>query len=161
MTEGDFHLSSCARSFSSYRSSWEKSWMFCENWHLVSAVSESALSMSCSPLLSAKSRVFLSSFICGRVFVSRFVWEWYSPHDWETSIYRAVQGVLARIDFLGRNRECLVRTVPAPETYCVAQSCRVCVACSSCTVIFSVFFLRIMIREYHACFSTLCLKMGA
>ena len=33
----------------------------------------------------------------------------------ETFIYRAVQEVLARIDFLGRNRECFVRTVPAPE----------------------------------------------
>ena len=28
----------------------------------------------------------------------------------ETFIYRAVQGVLARMDFLGRNHECLVRT---------------------------------------------------
>ena len=46
-------------------------------------------------------------------------------------------------------------------SYCVAQSCRVFVACSCCTVIFFVFFLRIMIREHLACFSTLCLKMGA
>ena len=37
-------------------------------------------------------------------------------------------------------------------SYCVVQSCRVCVACSSCTVIFFVFFFMIMIREYHACF---------
>ena len=33
----------------------------------------------------------------------------------ETFVNRAVQGVLARIDFLGRNRECFVRTVPAAE----------------------------------------------
>ena len=70
----------------------------------------------------------------------------------EIFIYCAVQGVLALIDFLRRNRECLVRIMPAPETYCVAQSCGVCVACSSCTVIFSVFFFMIMIREYCACF---------
>ena len=31
ISEGDFHLSCCARSFISYRFSWEKSWMFCEN----------------------------------------------------------------------------------------------------------------------------------
>ena len=70
----------------------------------------------------------------------------------EIFVYRAVQGVLALIDFLGRNHECFARTMPAPETYCVAQSCRVCVACSSCTVIFSIFFFMIMIREYRACF---------
>ena len=33
----------------------------------------------------------------------------------ETFIYPAVQEVLARIDFLGRNFECFVRTVPAAE----------------------------------------------
>ena len=37
-------------------------------------------------------------------------------------------------------------------SYCVVQSCRVCVACSSCTVILFVFFCMIMIREYRACF---------
>ena len=77
ISEGDFHLSCCARSFSSYRFSWEKSWMFCEN-------------CACRRVL----QVF----------------------------------------------------------YCVVQSCRVCVACSSCTVIFFVFFFMIMIREYRACF---------
>ena len=77
ISEGDFHLSCCARSFISYRFSWEKSWMFCEN---------------CA---------------CHRVL---------------------------RV------------------SYCVVQSCRVCVACSSCTVIFFVFFFMIMIREYRACF---------
>ena len=77
ISEGDFHLSCCARSFISYRFSWEKSWMFCEN---------------CA---------------CHRVL---------------------------RV------------------SYCVVQSCRVCVACSSCTVIFFVFFFMIMIREYSACF---------
>ena len=70
----------------------------------------------------------------------------------ETFVYRAVQGVLVRTDFLGRNRERLVRTVPAPETNCVVQSCRVCVACSSCTVVFSLFFFVIMIGEHRACF---------
>ena len=33
----------------------------------------------------------------------------------ETFIYCAVQEVLAHVDFLGRNRECFVRTVPAAE----------------------------------------------
>ena len=33
----------------------------------------------------------------------------------ETFIYRAVQEVLSHIDFLGRNLECFVRTVPATE----------------------------------------------
>ena len=37
-------------------------------------------------------------------------------------------------------------------SYCVVQRCRVYVACSSCTVIFFVFFFMIMIREYRACF---------
>ena len=37
-----------------------------------------------------------------------------------------------------------------------------CVACSSCTVVFFVFFFMIMIKEYRACFySTLCLKVSA
>ena len=82
ITEGDFHLSCCARSFSWCGFSWEKSWMFGEN--------------------CACCRVLLVS-------------------------------------------------------YCVVQSCRVCVACSSdflcsSTVIFFVFFFMIMIREYRACF---------
>ena len=70
-------------------------------------------------------------------------------------IYHTVPCVLVGINFLGRNRECFVRTVPAPEI-CeyprIVQSCRVCVACSSCTVIFFLFFVMIMIREYRACF---------
>ena len=50
---------------------------------LAPAVSESALSVSCSPsLLPIKTQVFRSSFLCGHVFVSQIVWEWYSPHDW-------------------------------------------------------------------------------
>ena len=120
---------------------------------LAPAVSESALSVSCSPsLFPIKTRVFSSSFLRGRVFVSTVCLGMiFATRLKETFIYRTVQGVSARIDFLGRNRECLVRTVPAPETYCVAQSCRVCVDCNSCTVIFFVFFM-IMIREYRACF---------
>ena len=58
-------------------------------------------------------------------------------------------------NFLGRTRECFVRTVPAPkicEYPRVVKNCRMCVACSSCTVIFFVFFFMIMIREYRACF---------
>ena len=54
MTEGDFHWSCCAISFSIHLISWEKSWMFCENWHLapdVSDVNESALSVLYSPSL--------------------------------------------------------------------------------------------------------------
>ena len=65
ITEGDFHLSCCARSFCSYRFSWEKSWMFCE--------------------------------------------------------------------------KCACRRV-LRVSHCVVQSCRVCVACSSCTVIFFTSF---------------------
>ena len=86
ITEVDFHLSCCARSFSSYRFSWEKSWMFCEN-------------CACRQVLRV--------------------------------------------------------------SYCVVQSCRVCVACSSCTVIFFVFFFMIMFRVSCMFYSTLCLKMGA
>ena len=62
MTEGDFRLSCCERRFSFWFFSWEKSWMFCENWHLTPAVSESVLHVSCRPsLLSVKTRVYCSS----------------------------------------------------------------------------------------------------
>ena len=53
---------------------------------LAPAMSESVLSVPCSPsLLSIKMRVFCSNFLWGRVFISDFVWEWYSPHDWRLS----------------------------------------------------------------------------
>ena len=43
---------------------------------LASAVTESALRVSCSPsLLSVKSWVLCFSVLCGRVFVSKKVWE--------------------------------------------------------------------------------------
>ena len=74
ITEGDFRLSCCARRFSLCIFSWEKSWIFCENWHLTPAVSESALVYENTGLLF--------QLFHGRVFVSEFVWEWYSPHDW-------------------------------------------------------------------------------
>ena len=86
MTEGDFHFSCCAMSFSQHLFSWEKSWMFCEN-------------CACT---------------------------------WDLWVSYCVA------------QSCRV-------SYCVAQSCRVRVACSSCIVIFFVFFFMIMIREYRAC----------
>ena len=50
---------------------------------LAPTVSELALRMSCSPsLLSIKTKVFCSNFLCGLVFISDIFWEWYSPHDW-------------------------------------------------------------------------------
>ena len=73
MTEEDFRLSCCAKSFSSY------SFLGRNRECLVRtdiAVSESTLSVYCSPsLLSVKTWVFCSSFLYGRVFVSGFVWE--------------------------------------------------------------------------------------
>ena len=208
--------------------------MFCENWHLTPAVSESALRVSCRPsLLSVKTRVYCSTcFVVVCSFRSLFGND--IRHMTEGDFrYHAVQDVLVFELFLGRNRECLVRTdIVVSESalrvscrpyllsvktrvycssclvvvcsfqdlsgndihyisegdfhlsccarsfisyrfswekswmfcencacyrvlrvsYCVVQSCRVCVACSSCTVIFFVFFFMIMIREYCACF---------
>ena len=50
---------------------------------LAPAVSKSELSVWCRPsLFPIKTLVFSSNCLCGRVFVSRFFWEWYSPHDW-------------------------------------------------------------------------------
>ena len=50
---------------------------------LAPAVSGSALSVWCRPsLFPIKTRVFSSNCLCGCVFVSVFVWEWYWPHDW-------------------------------------------------------------------------------
>ena len=50
---------------------------------LAPAVNGSALSVWCRPsLLPIETRVFSSNCLCGRVFVSVFVWEWYWPHDW-------------------------------------------------------------------------------
>ena len=116
ITEGDFRLSCCARRFSLCIFSWEKSWIFCENWHLTPAVSESALRVSCRPsLLSMKTRVYCSSFfmvVCS--FRSLFGND--IRHMTEGDfVYHTVQDVLACVLFLGRNRECLVRTVPATE----------------------------------------------
>ena len=50
---------------------------------LAPALSGSALSVWCRPsLFPIKTRVFSSNCLCGRVFISVFVWEWYWPHDW-------------------------------------------------------------------------------
>ena len=57
MTKEDFRLLCCARCFSSCSFSWEKSWMFCENWHRCERVR-----VSCRPsLLSVKTQVYCTS----------------------------------------------------------------------------------------------------
>ena len=80
MTKEDFRLSCCARRFSSCSFSWEKSWMFCENWHRRERVR--ALRVVQAFFVACKKAGLLFKLFRGHVFVSRFVWEWDSLHDW-------------------------------------------------------------------------------
>ena len=123
---------------------------------LAPDVSESALRASRSPsLLSVKTQVFSSCILCGRAFVSEFVWQWYS-HTTEGNfdLSCCAMSFSAHLISWGKWMFCenCACTRDLWVSYCVAQSCRVCVACSSCTVIIFVFFFMIMIREYCACF---------
>ena len=143
MTEGDFHFACCARSFSSCSLSWEKPWMFCKNWHLTPAVSESALRVSCRPsLLSVKTRVYCSTFLWSCVRFKVCIEMIFATWLKKTFVYRAVQDVLARVAFLGRNHECFVRTDIAVSESALRVSCRpyllsvkTRVYCSSCFVV--------------------------
>ena len=130
--------------------------MFCENWHLAPDVSESALRVSCSPsLLSVKTWVFSCCILWGHVFISEFIGN-DIRHMTEGNFHLSccVMSFSVHLIFWEKSWmfcENCACTWDLWVSYCVAQSCRVCVACSSCTVIF-VFFFMIMIREYRACF---------
>ena len=90
--------------------------MFCENWHLTPAVSESALRVSCRPsLFPSKTRVYCSScFVVVCSFQSLFGNDIRHMTELDFRLSCCARRFSLCV-FLGRNRECLVRTVPAAE----------------------------------------------